>query len=81
MIICIIKGAVSSFLGITRQDSTVAKLEYSCHLQMAEKQIIEIIEQGVFKEYPSVTHVSIAHKIGESTLGKHLEKKGSISHN
>lgn len=48
---------------------------------MAEKQIIEIIEQGVFKEYPSVTHVSIAHKIGESTLGKHLEKKGSISHN
>ena len=64
-------GAVATFEGRVRnhhQGKAVARLEYSCHERMAEKQLRSLAETA--KQRWGVDHVVAVHRVGEIPIGE-----------
>jgi molybdopterin converting factor subunit 1 len=58
-------GAVVSFLGVTRE---VAELEYEAYAEMAEKQIVEIVERAI--ERHGLCAAAAEHRVGTVPLSE-----------
>ena len=65
-------GAVSSFVGITRdhfQDKKVAKLSYEGYVPMAEQELLKLCDEARQK-FSSVKRIAAAHILGTCPVGK-----------
>ena len=65
-------GAVSSFLGVTRNNfngKKVVRLEYEGYVPMAEKVLLGISEQ-VFKKWEGICRVAMVHRLGIVPVGE-----------
>ena len=65
-------GAVSSFLGITRNNfngKLVVRLEYEGYVTMAEKVLASIAEQ-VFQKWSGICRVAMIHRLGVVPVGQ-----------
>lgn len=65
-------GAVSSFVGITRdnfQGKTVTKLSYEGYVPMAEKELLKLCNDAT-TEYPSISKIAAVHILGDCPVGK-----------
>eukprot|EP00560_Eucampia_antarctica_P005040 CAMPEP_0197836696 /NCGR_PEP_ID=MMETSP1437-20131217/29747_1 /TAXON_ID=49252 ORGANISM="Eucampia antarctica, Strain CCMP1452" /NCGR_SAMPLE_ID=MMETSP1437 /ASSEMBLY_ACC=CAM_ASM_001096 /LENGTH=166 /DNA_ID=CAMNT_0043443075 /DNA_START=13 /DNA_END=513 /DNA_ORIENTATION=- len=64
-------GAISSFLGITRnnfQGKTVMKLSYEGYVPMAEKELKKLCMEATEK-YPSIGRIAAVHILGDCPVG------------
>mmetsp|Transcript_57438 Transcript_57438/g.171344 ORF Transcript_57438/g.171344 Transcript_57438/m.171344 type:complete len:179 (-) Transcript_57438:268-804(-) len=65
-------GAVSSFVGITRdsfEGKTVTKLSYEGYVPMAEKELRKLCDE-TRKKYPSIQRIAAVHILGDCPVGK-----------
>jgi molybdopterin synthase catalytic subunit len=58
-------GAIVSFLGVTRE---VDQLEYEAYVEMAEKQILEIIERAIDRH--ALSAAAAEHRVGAVPLSE-----------
>jgi MoaE-MoaD fusion protein len=58
-------GAIVSFLGVTRE---VSELEYEAYAEMAEKEIVEIVERAI--ERHGLCAAAAEHRIGTVPLSE-----------
>ena len=64
-------GAIVTFLGTTRDvtdGKKVLRLEYEAYSELAEKMLLQIIDEATSKF--GVSQVSIAHRIGQLEIGE-----------
>ncbi len=65
-------GAVVTFVGVTRNSfagKAVEHLEYEAYVPMAEREM-EKIGMEIARQWPAVTGIAIAHRIGRVEVGE-----------
>jgi molybdopterin synthase catalytic subunit len=65
-------GAVSSFLGITRNNfngKPVVRLEYEGYVPMAKK-VLQSISEEIFEKWEGICRVAITHRLGVVPVGQ-----------
>lgn len=65
-------GAISSFVGITRdnfESKKVLKLSYEAYVPMAEKVLRELCDEATKEKFKGVKRIAIVHLLGDCPIG------------